>query len=299
MYHSEHYIEEFYHRIIAAAESVTDDFELIFINDGSPDKSLMIAVSLHDKDRRVKVVDLSRNFGHHKAMMAGLKRATGDLVFLIDVDLEEQPELLIEFYEKFKQQKDFDVIYGVQNRRKGGVFEVFSGWLFYIIINWLSDVPIPKNYLTVRLMTRKYVTELVKYEESQFSFATLTELTGFDQKSVVVSKKTNRRTTYSLVRKLSIILNILTSSSVKPLYIMFYIGLLITLISFAYILNILFKAIFFGYGVQGWPSLMVSIWFLGGLISMFIGIIGLYISRIYLETKQRPYVHIRRVWDSR
>jgi len=296
MYRSAPYIEEFYRRIVLVAEEITDDFEVIMVNDGSPDNSLEIAVSLHNKDSRLKVVDLSRNFGHHKAIMVGLRIAKGDLVFLIDVDLEEEPELLKEFYNQFTAQRELDVLYGVQARRKGGVFEVFSGWLFYKIVNWLCDTPIPKNFLTIRLMTSRYVQELIKYTETQFNFSTLTVLTGFTQKEIKIVKKSTSQSTYTFTKKLVLLLDIITSSSAKPLYIVFYVGMAITFLSFLYIINIIYNVLVLGHGVQGWPSLIVSIWFLGGLICMFIGIVGLYISRIYIETKRRPDSHIRSVW---
>ncbi|MGH9548808.1 MAG: glycosyltransferase family 2 protein, partial [Terriglobales bacterium] len=118
LYASAPYLEEFYARTCVVAERVTSDFEIILVNDGSPDNSLEIALSLYRKDARVRIVDLSRNFGHHKAMMTGLAHARGDMVFLLDSDLEEEPELLNTFYEKL-QQTGADVVFGVQQKRKG------------------------------------------------------------------------------------------------------------------------------------------------------------------------------------
>ncbi len=149
LYYSAPYLHEFYTRICVEAEQMTDNYEVIFVNDGSPDNSLDIALSFCEKDSRVRVVDLSRNFGHHKAMMTGLMYAKGELIFLIDVDLEEPPESLTIFYEKF-QNSDVDVVYGVQGKRKGPWFNQVSGSLFYILFNFLSYYPIPHNPLTAR-----------------------------------------------------------------------------------------------------------------------------------------------------
>jgi hypothetical protein len=145
LYYSSPYLEEFYARTCAAAEQITDDYEIILVNDGSPDDSLDVALSLFERDDRVKVVDLSRNFGHHKAVMTGLAHARGDLVFKIDCDLEEEPELLGEFYAEMIKDPSVDVVYGVQQRRKGGPFERLSGSLFYRLFNLLSDHPVPSN----------------------------------------------------------------------------------------------------------------------------------------------------------
>src|SRR3954468_11917273 len=130
LYRSASTINEFYRRILAAAELITGDIELVLVNDGSPDNSLDLAVELHRTDARVVVVDLSRNFGHHKAMMTGLAHATGDLVLLIDSDLEEEPELLGYFHERFAKG-DCDVVFGVQETRRGGLFERVTGALFF------------------------------------------------------------------------------------------------------------------------------------------------------------------------
>src|SRR3954467_2021177 len=137
LYRSALHLEEFHRRVRAPAEKITSDYEIIFVNDGSPDNSLGIALSIYERDDRVRVIDLSRNFGHHKAMMTGLTHARGDLVFLIDSDLEEDPELLASFGEAMSQT-GADVVYGVQRGRRGGLVERWSGRLFFTIFNWLS-----------------------------------------------------------------------------------------------------------------------------------------------------------------
>ena len=144
MYYSASYLEEFYNRITTTAGKIADDYEIIFVNDGSPDNSLDLAISFYERDDRVRVIDLSRNFGHHKAIMTGLSHAKGEVVFLIDCDLEEDPELLGKFYDELKCS-DADVIYGVQQARKGGFVEKISGNIFYWMFNLLSSYPVPTN----------------------------------------------------------------------------------------------------------------------------------------------------------
>src|SRR4051812_38723578 len=156
LYRSAAHLAEFHRRITAAALQVTDDYELIFVNDGSPDDSQAVAVELSKSDPKLSVVELSRNFGHHKAIMTGLQRARGEWVFLIDCDLEEEPELLLPFW-KEAEDKASDVVFGVQRHRKGGWFERLSGAIFYWLINRLSTYPVPPNLVTVRLMRQSYV----------------------------------------------------------------------------------------------------------------------------------------------
>ncbi|MBI5664356.1 MAG: glycosyltransferase family 2 protein, partial [Nitrospirae bacterium] len=135
LYYSEPYIAEFYERISTAAQRITDDYELILVNDGSPDESLSAALALYEKDKRVIVIDFAKNFGHHKAIMTGLSYAQGDYVFLIDSDLEEQPENLDLFWNELHAAPNIDVVYGTQYKRKGGWFEKITGNIFYKLFN--------------------------------------------------------------------------------------------------------------------------------------------------------------------
>ena len=162
LYCSAAYVENFYARVCAAAEKITRRFEIIFVNDGSPDNSLAIALSLHHKDKRIKIVNLSRNFGHHQALMTGLEYARGELIFLVDSDLEEEPELLETFHAEFTAS-GADVVFGVQGKRKGNYFERVSGAVFFKVFNLLSTHPIPTNHMTARLMTRRYVAALLRH----------------------------------------------------------------------------------------------------------------------------------------
>ena len=244
LYCSEPHIKEFCNRMTATAKKITHDFELILVNDGSPDNSLTIALELYHTHHNIKVIDLSRNFGHHKAMMTGLEHAKGNKIFLIDCDLEEPPELLENFYQEFIRIKDADVVYGVQAKRKGGWFEKLSGTIFYNVFNFLSDYPIPKNLVIMRLMSKQYVDNLVLHKEKETAIAGLWAITGFKQIPIIIDKKCLSPSTYSLKNKLSMMLNSLTSFSKKPLVYIFYLGMLALLISFIYTINIIWTRIF-------------------------------------------------------
>jgi len=296
LYKSADYIEEFYSRIVAVADRITNDYELILVNDGSPDKSLDVALSLYQKDDRVRVIDLSRNFGHHKAIMTGLIHAQGELVFLIDSDLEEEPELLERFHKELAATRA-EVVFGVQEKRKGGFFERMSGAIFFGLFNMLSTHPIPRNLIIARLMTRKYVSALVLHQERETMIAGLLTLTGFRQVAVTVLKQHKGTSTYDLRRKFSHFVNAITSFSSKPLVFIFYLGCVIVVVSSIAALDLIVRKLFFGTLLQGWASLVVSIWLLGGVTIFCLGVIGIYLSKIFIEVKQRPYTIIREVYD--
>lgn len=297
LYKSSPYIDEFYARISKEAQKITDDYEIIFVDDGSPDDSLQKAVALYEKDSKVKVIELSRNFGHHKAIMTGLSHAKGEFVFLIDSDLEEEPELLGKFWEELHKEKELDVVYGVQESRKGGWFEKWSGEAFYKVYNFISGTKIPRNLSTCRLMKKKYCDSLCRFNERELFLGGIFFLTGFRQKSYIIKKLSHSPTTYSLKLKLNMFLNSLTSFSNFPLKIVFYTGLLISSVSFIFIVWIIFRKLFFDISLQGWSSLIVSVWFLGGIILISLGIIGMYISKIFIETKNRPYSIIKEYYS--
>ena len=296
LYCSAPHLGEFYCRIRSEAERITDDYEIVFVNDGSPDNSLDIAVSLHEQDQRVRVVDLSRNFGQHTAMMIGLAHARGRLVFLIDCDLEEEPELLGRFYAEI-ETSGADVVYGVRDMREGRLFDRVTGSLFYTLFNLFSSYPVPANPLNARLMTRRYVAGLTEHGEREFFMAGLWAITGFSQVTMVVKKHSKGESSYTLGRKLTILINAITSFSDKPLVFIFYLGCVIVLVSGIAALYLVVRRVFFGVYLAGWPSLIVSTWLLGGLTIFCLGVIGIYLSKIFIETKQRPYALIRRIYE--
>ncbi len=297
LYHSSPYINEFHKRSSAAAlELVGDDYEIVFVNDGSPDNSLELAVKLTECDPHVIVVDLSRNFGHHKAMMTGLAHTKGELIFLIDSDLEEEPEYLKDFANQMKQD-ECDVVYGVQEKRKGGWFERWSGQWFYRFFKALTGLKLPENVVTARLMTRRYVEALLRHEEREVFMAGLWHITGFDQRPYTVKKHNTSETTYTFRRKMSLLVNSVTSFSNVPLVSIFYIGISISLFASIYIAYLIMHWMFLAKPVSGWTSVMASIWLLGGMIISFIGVVGIYLSKIFSETKQRPYTIIRQIYE--
>jgi putative glycosyltransferase len=296
LYQSAPYIEEFHKRAsLAAGRMAAEDYEIVLVNDGSPDDSLDRAVKLTSNDPHIVVVDLSRNFGHHKAMMTGLAHASGDRVFLIDSDLEEEPEWVADFSSQMDQE-DCDVVYGVQQRRKGTWFERWSGQWFYVFFKLLTGVVLSPNIVTARLMTRRYVDALLRHQEREVFIAGLWHATGFIQSPRTVVKHSTSDTTYTFGKKMAVLVNSVTSFSNAPLISIFYIGVFISIFAIFYICYIVAQKIFWATPLGGWTSVMASIWLLGGLVISFIGIVGIYLAKIFSETKQRPYTIVRSVY---
>jgi putative glycosyltransferase len=293
LYRSAPFIEEFHRRASEAAQQITDQYELVLVDDGSPDQSLQIALSLARRDPHVRIIELSRNFGHHKALMTGMSYAAGELVFLIDCDLEEPPELLRDFYPQI-QAPDCDVVYGFTPRREGGFLKREGGRIGWHLINKLYSIDVPPNHCTVRLMRREYVDALLLHRETNTVIGGLWVITGFHQIGMPVAKLHRAETSYSLARRVSGFVEGLTSFSTVPLTVMVYIGVVISAFSFAIGLLVIAAKVIY-HTTEGWASLIVSIWFVGGVIVGCLGVIGLYISRIFLETKNRPYTIVRRV----
>jgi putative glycosyltransferase len=298
LYKSAPYITEFYKRSSAVAKQlVGEDYEIVLVNDGSPDDSLDLAVQLTESDSHVIVVDLSRNFGHHKAMMTGLANASGQRVFLVDSDLEEEPEWLLSFTRQMDVES-CDVVYGIQINRKGDYFEKITGRIFYTAFRLLTGLAQPDNIVTARLMSKRYVDSLLLHQERELNIGGLWIITGFKQCQQFVKKHSTSPTTYSLSGKFSHLVNAVTSFSSQPLVITFYSGLLISVSALAYIFYLVIRYAFIASPPDGYTSIIASIWLFSGLIIFFIGVQGIYISKVFSEAKQRPYTIVRHIYKS-
>ncbi len=296
LYKSSPYVEAFYARCTAVAQAVAgEDYEIILVNDGSPDDSLEKAIKLTQSDKHVVVVDLSRNFGHHKAMMTGLSYSKGERVFLIDSDLEEEPEWL-PLFKKQMEGEACDVVSGVQEQRRGSWFEQASGALFYKLFRILTGINQPDNIVTARLMSRRYVDALLLHKERELNIGGLWMITGFKQATQIVKKHQTSPTTYSITRKISHLVNAVTSFSSAPLVFTFYTGLFISLTAAIYIIYLMLRYCFVAAPPGGYTSLIASIWLFSGLIIFFLGVQGIYISKLFSEVKQRPYTIIKEVY---
>lgn len=293
LYKSAAYVAEFHRRASEAAQRITDDYEIVVVDDGSPDNSLDIACALARADSHLRVVELSRNFGHHKALMTGLDFARGEICFLIDSDLEEDPALLGTFFETM-QSSDCDVVFGYEESRRDKTLRSKGGTIAWHLINLLLSIEVPRNHCTVRLMRREYVDALLLHRESSTVIGGLWVITGFRQVGAAISKAHRRETSYSFVLRFAGLLNAITSFSTVPLNLMVAFGMFVSFVSFAFGIFVVLEKLFQN-SAAGWASLIVSIWFMGGIIVFCLGVIGIYISKIFIETKNRPYAIVRRL----
>jgi putative glycosyltransferase len=275
---------------------VTPSYELVYVDDGSPDASAATVRELAGGDARVVLVELSRNFGHHPAAVAGLAHARGRRVFLLDVDLEERPEWLPEFAAQM-DESGADVVYGVSTVRKGTLFRRVLGGVFWKLFNALSDVRIPENPCTVRLMSRRFVEALLSMPDRNLFLAGSFAWLGFRQEPRAVEKGMRRTaSTYTARRLIALFIDAVTSFTSYPLRIIFTSGVSIAALA---ILSgsalALYKLAHPEAISLGWASVVVSIWFLGGLTISFLGVIGIYLAKVFNETKGRPLYVVKAV----
>jgi putative glycosyltransferase len=295
LYRSRQYIERFYAEACRVADAIGLSFEIVLVNDGSPDDSLDVARAIHDRDRRVKIVDLSRNFGHHRALMTAFACASADLVYVTDVDLEEPMDFLKTCHERFRQD-DCDVVYGYQVERRGKWLTRVTGELFWKVFNFLCNTKLPRNPVTARLMSKRYVASLLEHREHDPYIVGLWVTTGYNQVGLPVDKQYSGFSTYSTLRRIRLAVHSIVSFSSRPLLLSAGIGIVICMLASLYVIYLIGQWAILGNPIEGWTSLIVSVWFLGGINLFFIGLVGLYISKIFAEVKQRPNVIIRQVY---
>lgn len=300
LYKSKVFLEVFLKEMIQSIETIdVQNFELIFVNDGSPDDSVDYLLERKKDISQIKVIDLSRNFGHHYAIQAGLNYASGEYVFLIDNDLESPPSVLVDFYKEIKNDITLDVVYGFQETRKGNFIEKKAGSVFWTLINKLSDTKIPHNILTERLMTKQYVNELLRLKDVNLFLGGMMHWIGFNQKGLVIKKGLRAgASTYSVKKRAELMLQAITSFSGKPLEWLFYSGLIISFVSIIFICFLITKKIIYQNTVEiGWTSIIAINVLILGIISTFLGIIGIYISKIFKQVQNRPNVIIKNIYE--
>jgi putative glycosyltransferase len=296
LYKSEPYVEELHRRAVAAiGETGVVEYEIIFVNDGSPDNGLAIAKGIASRDPSVIVIDLARNFGQHRATLTGLSQATGDYVFILDSDLEEEPEWIAKFYSELIA-RNCDVVFGVSHNPKGGAVYTLLRKIFYKTLNLLSAAQFPENACSARLMTRRYVDALLQFREREIFMAGVWHMTGFTQLPVEVVKHDRSPTTYSLPKLGSIFINAVTAFSTRPLVAISVAGIGLSAIAFGYLGFILYRKLAYGVMIEGWTSVMAAILLIGGITLFFNGVMAIYIAKIFIEVKQRPLTIVKEVF---
>jgi dolichol-phosphate mannosyltransferase len=289
-FNEEPVIRETHRRLVATLETIPDGgFELIYIDDGSRDATFCILRELQQADSRVRVISLSRNFGHQVAVTAGLEHSSGDAVVIIDADLQDPPGVILEMLDRWRQ--GVDVAYGVRSEREGETtFKLWTAKAFYRFINRLSDVAIPLDTGDFRLIDRKVVNALLAMPERDRFVRGMVAWIGFRQEPVYYRRvaRVAGETKYPLTKMLRFATDGILSFSLVPLRIAVYMGLFASGFALLGILYALVLRLFTDAWVTGWTLLFIAILFLGGVQLLFLGVMGEYLGRVYGEVKRRP-----------
>jgi len=288
-YNEEDVIDFFLNKIFTILKKLNKPYEVIFVNDGSTDSTLEILKEKAQKHKEVRVINLSRNFGKEAALSAGLDKSKGEVVVPIDVDLQDPPELILDFVKKYEE--GYDVVVGKRiDRTSDSTAKRVSAEIFYKIHNKISNIKIPHNVGDYRLMSRKVINELKKLPETQRFMKGIFAWLGF-KTAIVEYKRESRvagKTSFNGWKLWNFALDGITSFSTSPLRIWLYVGVLLAFISFIYGSFIIIKTLIFGIDTPGYASMITVVLFLGGIQLIGIGILGEYIGRIYMESKNRP-----------
>lgn len=277
-----------YSRLVATLSEITKDFEIIMVNDDSPDPAWEIIKELAKSDDRVKGVKLSRNFGQHRAITAGLTYALGDWIVVMDCDLQDQPEEIIKLYNK--AQEGFDIVFGKRVQRKDRLLKRISSKIFYCIYDFFTDSDTDETVANFSIISQKVLYAFRDLKEQNRSYALFINLLGFKRINIEVKHalREDGKSTYTFSKLVNLAIDGIVSQSNKPLRLSIKFGFLISFSAFFYAIWLVFRYLVYGITVEGWTSVMVSMYMIAGLLFLNFGFIGLYIGKIFDETKRRP-----------
>lgn len=288
VYKAEEILPELYARLIKSVTNITDDFEIIMVNDGSPGNDWKVICDLAQNDKRVKGINLSRNFGQHYAITAGLDNCNGDWIVVMDCDLQDQPEEINKLYTKALE--GYDLVMARREFRQDKFFKKFTSAFFYIIYDYLTESKTDRTIANFGIYSRKCIDSFCKFHEQSRAFPLIINLLGFQRGFVNVEHafRFAGNTSYTWKKLISFALSNIISQSNKPLKISVFIGFLLSLFGFFYGIYLIAHYFLTGIPVVGWTSMMVALFFIGGLILANIGVLGIYIGKIFDESKKRP-----------
>lgn len=288
VYKAEDSIDELVKRTIETILKITDDFEIILVEDGSPDNSWKKITENCKNDRRVKGIRLSRNFGQHNAIFAGLENSNGKYIVVMDCDLQDKPEEIENFYKEM--QKGFDLVVGSKENRQDRLFKKIFSKTFYVFLSYLTETKQDSSVGNYGIYSRKVIDSVLHMQDNIKYFPTMIKWVGF-RKSIIKIEHSNRiygKTSYKFRGLLKLALNTILSFSDKPLRLVVKTGLIISFISIVFASYNLYEYFTGKILVLGWASVIISIWFFSGVLIFVLGIIGLYIGRIFDKVKDRP-----------
>ncbi|WP_417383345.1 glycosyltransferase family 2 protein [Gimesia sp.] len=281
-------LEELYKRLIDALSKITDSFEIIMVNDSSPDNSWEIIHNLAEKDCRLKGINLSRNFGQHHAITAGLDFAKSDWVVVMDCDLQDQPEELHKLYKKAIE--GYDVVVGLRQERQDTYFKKLCSKIFFRTFAYFTNSKVDHRIGNFGIYSQKVIQSITRLKEQNRSFGLFAIWVGFRRIEIPVehAKRPYGKSSYSFNRMLSLALSSIVAHSNKLLVMFVNLGFLIASISFMVVIWLVFRYLIWGISVIGWTSLIASIYLTTGLIISVIGMLGVYVGKIFDEVKRRP-----------
>jgi glycosyltransferase involved in cell wall biosynthesis len=294
VYNEEQVVLETYKRLKNVMDTLKEAYEIVFVNDGSRDKTAVIIGEICKTDKDTKLIDFSRNFGHQLAITAGMDYAAGDAVVVIDADLQDPPELIPKMIAKWRQ--GYDVVYGKRLRREGeSLFKKITAKLFYRFLRSMTDVDIPVDTGDFRLIDRKVRDALKQTGERNRYVRGLISWLGFKQTAIeyIREKRFSGETKYPLKKMLKFAFDAIASFSYKPLRFASYVGTFLSFFSFLYLLVVIYQKLFTDETIQGWASTLAVSLLFNGIVLLMLGIIGEYIGRIYDEAKGRPLYIVR------
>ena len=288
VYRAELVLEELVERISNSIPSAFNSFEIILVDDFSPDKSWQKIEEISKRNNNVRGFKLSRNFGQHYAITAGLNQVKGDYIVVLDCDLQDQPEEINKLF--IESQKGYDIVLARRYERKDSLYKKTVSKLFYKTLSYLTGTKQDATVANFRIYSKQVINEVVKLEEKIKYFPTMVKWVGFSTSYVNVehASRSEGKSNYNLKKLLNLALDIILAYSDKPLRLIIKFGLSIALISFIMVIYVLFEKITGKVSVSGYASLIISIWFLSGCLLTTLGVVGLYIGKIFEGVKNRP-----------
>ena len=288
VYKAEKILPELYRRLVETLSKITENFEIVMVEDCGNDASWPVIVGLAARDSRVKGVKLSRNFGQHPAITAGLDYADGDWVVVMDCDLQDPPEEIPKLYRR--AQDGFDIVIGRRASRQDSAAKKVGSRTFYKAFTYLSGTRNDGDAANFRILSRKVVNAFRSMRERHRFFIALVDWMGFPTDYVYVehAPRYEGKTTYNARRLIRLGIDTIVSHSDRPLELAVYMGFAMALISFVVGGAYLIRTMIYGSTVSGWPSLIISVYFLAGINTLFLGVLGVYQARTFAEVKRRP-----------
>jgi len=294
VYNEELVITETHKRLTKVMQGIPEGYELIYVNDGSRDKTAEIIRKIIADDKNVRLLDFSRNFGHQTAITAGMENATGDAIIIIDADLQDPPEVMLQMIDKWKE--GYEVVYGKRLKRKGEtLFKKWTAAAYYRFLRNMTEMDFPVDTGDFRLIDRKVCNELKRLPEKNRYVRGLVSWVGFRQTYVeyIREERFAGETKYPLKKMIKFAMDGITSFSYKPLKLATYVGFIFALVSFLYLIVVIVQTLYFKQTVSGWASIVAINLFFNGITLIILGLIGEYIGRIYDESKNRPLYILR------